>query len=166
TPNPAPLDAPKTFEQQRIAHNIAISRGDAASAAHYLEALLAGADQSHAIAFGSGNTLLGTRVERGSSLVFSVYVRAAGADPREPELVMHSTITERAAGSLVAPDSTRAEVGMPFVFPASRWKSEYVYSSLTEVIRRIGKERWTGSFRTRESGGTRTSPEFELLRLE
>jgi hypothetical protein len=165
-PNPAPISPPKTFEQQRIAHNIAVSRGDTASAARFLEALLAGADQSHAVSFGSGNTLLGTRLERGGSLVLSVYVRAAGADPREPELVMHSMVSEAPLGSLVDRDTARAEVGMPFMFPASRWKSGYLYSSVTEIIRRIGKERWTGSFRTHESGRTRTSPEFELLRLE
>ena len=95
--------------------------------------------------------------------MFSVYVRAAGADAREPELVMHSRITESAAGSLVERDAALAEVGMPFTIPAGRWKSGYVYSSVTEIIRRIGKERWTGRFRGRDGAG---SPEFELLRLE
>ncbi|MEI9952364.1 MAG: glycosyltransferase family 39 protein [Pseudomonadota bacterium] len=166
TPNPAPSAQPRTFEQLRIAHNIAVSRADAASAAHWLQALLVGCDQSHALGFGSGNTLLATRLERGSSLVFSVYVRAAGADPREPELTMHSTISESPAGSLVNRDATPSEVGMPFAIPASRWKSGYVYSSITEIIRRIGKERWSGSFRTHDADGVQAWPEFELLRLE
>jgi len=166
SPNPAPAAPPKTFEERRIAHNIAVSRGDAASAAHFREALLAGCDRSHALEFGSGNTLLGTRLERGSSLVFSVYVRAAGADPREPELVMHSRVSDAPAGSLVERDHTLAEVGMPFAIPAGRWKSGYIYSSVTEVIRRIGKERWTASFRSHDLQGTQSSPEFELLQLE
>jgi len=166
TPNPVPAAPPKTFEQRRIAHNIAISRGDAASAAEHLEALLAGADRSHALDFGSGNSLLGTRLERGSSLVFSVYVRAAGADPSDPELSMHSTVTESPRTSLIDRDAALAEVGMPFTIPASRWKSGYVYSSVTEVIRRIGKERWTATFRTRNTGGLQSTPEFPVLELE
>ena len=166
TPNPAPSELPHGFEQLRIAHNIAISRADAAGATRFLEALLSGCDRSHATSFGSGNALLGTRLERGSSLVFSVYVQAAGADPREPELTMHSRVTASPSGSLVDPDATLAEVGMPFVIPSNRWKSGYVYASVTEIIRRIGSERWYGAFRTHDVGGARTSPEFELLRLE
>jgi hypothetical protein len=166
TPNPAPNGPPKTFEQVRIAHNIALARGDVAAAGHWLQMLLAGTDQSHTRDFGSGNTLLGTRLEHESSLVLSVYVRAAGADPTEPELALHSRIVEVPRASLVDRDAAFAEVGMPFAIPASRWRSGYVYSSLTEIIRRLGKERWTGRFRTRHSAGALSSPEFELLRLE
>ena len=150
----------------RIAHNIAISRADPPSAAHWLSALLAACDRSHTLGFGSGNTLLGTRLERASSLVFTIYVLAAGADPGEPELVMHSRVSAAPAGSLVERDRALADVGMPFAIPASRWKSQYVYSSVTEIIRRIGTEHWYAKFRTHELDGDQTSPEFELLRLE
>ncbi|HEY0466767.1 MAG TPA: glycosyltransferase family 39 protein [Polyangiaceae bacterium] len=166
SPNPAPSEPPKTFEDLRIAHNIAVSRGDRAGAATLQSELLAGCDRSHALGFGSGNTLLGTRLERGTSLVFSVYVRAAGADPREPELTMHSSVSAPPAGSLVERDLTLAEVGMPFAIPANRWRSDYIYSSITEVIRRIGKERWDATFRTHDAAITQSSPEIELLRLE
>jgi hypothetical protein len=98
--------------------------------------------------------------------VFSIYVRAAGADPREPELTMRSIVVEPPAGSLVDRDAARAEVGMPFAIPPNRWKSGYVYSSVTEIIRRLGKERWTGTFRTHDGATPLLSPEFELLRLE
>jgi hypothetical protein len=166
SPNPAPSVLPQSFEEQRIAHNIAVSRADTPSAAHWRAALLAGCDRSHALGFGSGNTLLGTRLERSTSLVFSVYVHAAGADPREPELVMHSQVGSAPAGSFVDRDTTLAEVGMPFAIPPSRWKSGYIYSSVTEVIRRIGSERWTASFRTHDLGGPSLTPEVELLHLE
>ena len=176
SPNPPPSATPKTFEQLRIAHNIAVSRADAVSAAHFLQALLAGCDHSRSLGFGSGNTLLGTRLERGSSLVFSVYVHAAGADPREPELTMRSQVIASPAASLVDRDTTLAEVGMPFTIPASRWKSGYVYSSVTEIIRRIGEERWAGRFRTHDvptgdalvgapGRGSETAADVELLRL-
>jgi len=167
TPNPLPTAAPKTSEQLRIAHNIAVSRGDRSRAEQLLKTLLADADRSHALLhFGSDNVLLGTRLERGTSLLFSVYVLAAGADPREPELSLHSRVMAAPRGSFVDRDAVSADVGVPFSIPAGRWKSGYVYSSISEIIRRIGSERWSGSFRTRESDGVRTSAEIELLRLE
>jgi len=166
TPNLPPSEPPRTSEQRRIAHNIAVSRGDTPGATRLLEALLGDADRSAARGFGSDNTLLGTRLEHGTSLVFSVYVRAAGPDPREPELSLHSRVTAAPGGSLVDRDLARAEVGVPFTIPANRWKAGYVYSAVSEIIRRIGSERWSAAVRTREADGIRTSAEFELLQLE
>jgi len=166
TPNPAPTELPKTFEQTRIAHNIAVAGGDVAAAGKWMQRLLEGTDRSHALDFGSGNTLLATRLEHGASLVFSIYVRAAGADPTEPELALHSRIIEAPKASLVDRDTALAEVGMPFAIPANRWKSGFIYASVTEIIRRLGKEHWTGRFRTRDNARTLSSPEFELLSLE
>ena len=166
SPNEPPSTPPRTFEELRIAHNIAVSRGDSATAAQRLEAMLEGAERRQ-IQFDDGNTLFGTRLERGASLVFSVYFRAAGADLSEPELVMHSTVTRARSDSSVAKDETIAEVGMPFGIPASRWKAGYVYASITEIIRRIGSERWSGNFHAaRQAGVQRASASFELLRLD
>ena len=166
SPNPPPRAPPQTFEELRIAHNIAVSRADTARAAQLLQALLAGCDRRHPTRFGSDNTLLGTRLERGTSLVFSVYVQAAGADPSAPELVMHSIVSEPAKASLVDPDATLAEVGMPFAIPATRWKTDYVYASVTEIIRRIGRERWSARFRSQTGEGAPASPAFEILDLQ
>ena len=52
--------------------------------------------------------------------MFSVYFRAAGPDPDEPYLAMHSSLDAAPASSLVARDMTVAEVGMPFVIPNTK----------------------------------------------
>lgn len=161
SPNPPPGEPPRTFEQMRIAHNIALAQDDAASAQRWLAALLAGTDRSHATTFEDGNELLATRLEPGASLVFSVYFRSAGPDPIEPELLMTSLISEPARASLVGPDDKRADVGMPFSIPTNRWKRGYLYSSVSEVIRRIGGERWFASFRSPRA----YADEIEILRL-
>lgn len=167
TPNEPPREPPRSFEQVRIAHNIAVSRADEPARARWLSALLAGVDGSAAQTFAGGAALLGSRVERGTSLLSSVYLRASGPDRDEPQLFLRSTITEGPRPSLVAKDEVLAEVGMPFVIPPSAWKPGYVYSAITEVIRRIGKERWRGTFRaTRGAHSFAASPEFELLRLD
>jgi hypothetical protein len=166
TPNDPPSAPPANFEQVRIAHNIAVARGDSAAAERWLAQLLAGSDRTHATAFSDGNALLGTRLERGASLVFSAYFRASGPDPGEPDLVLHSSLIAAPSSSLVPRDAVVADVGMPFVIPASRWKPGYVYASMTEVIPRIGRERWYGAFRPARARASDAAPEFEILRLE
>jgi hypothetical protein len=166
SPNPPPTIEPETPEQLRVMHNIAVSSGDSAAAAKLLEALLAGADTTHAVDFDDGDSLLGIRLERGASLVLSVYFRAAAPDPSEPVLTLRSLVERAPAASLVARDEVLAEVGMPFAIPARRWKAGYVYASITEVIGRIGAERWYGTFRAAHAAGGSESPVFDLLRLE
>jgi hypothetical protein len=165
TPNDPPSTPPANFEQLRVAHNIAAARGDSAAAERWLGQLLTGCDRSHATTFSDGDALLGTRLERGASLVLSVYFRASGPDPSEPDLVLHSSLVSAPAGSLVPRDTAVADVGMPFAIPASRWKAGYVYASITEVIRRIGSERWYGTFRSARARSLDASPELEILRL-
>jgi hypothetical protein len=164
SPNEPPAALPATFEEIRIAHNIAVSRGDVAGAARWLNALLAGNARGPRQIFEDGDELLGSRLERGTSLVYSVYFRAAGPDPREPELTMHSVIEAAPAGSLVAKDSTIAEVGVPFAIPASRWKRGYVYASVTEIIKRIGRERWYGTFQSARASGA--SATIDLVQFD
>ncbi len=167
SPNDPPAVDPVTFEELRIAHNIAVSRGDVASERRWLGALLADADRGAQHLFGDGDELLGSRLEHGSSYIYSVYFLAGGPDPGEPELVMHSVVEAAPRGSLVPKDSTVADVGMPFAIPASRWKRGYVYASITEIIKRIGREHWYGAFQpTREVGASPPPAKLELLRFD
>jgi hypothetical protein len=166
TPNEPPKVAPHTFEEKRIAHNIALSRGDSAGADHWLEELVRGRPPGPTSqhVFEDGNELVGSRLEVESSFVYSLYFRAAGPDPSEPELVLHSVVEAAPAGSLVPKDTAVADVGMPFAIPPSRWKRGYVYASITEIIRRIGRERWYGTFRPPRAG--RHEPDLDLLYLQ
>ena len=166
-PNEAPTATPVGFEDLRIAHNIAVSQGDSAAAERFRGALLAGCAVGARRSFSDGNELVGTRLERDGSIVFSVYFRAAGPDASEPELAMHSLVEASPSGSLVGKDRTVADVGVPFVIPPSRWKHGYLYASITEIIKRIGRERWYGTFRpAREAGSDDAAATIELLRLE
>ncbi|HEX7451774.1 MAG TPA: glycosyltransferase family 39 protein, partial [Polyangiaceae bacterium] len=57
TPNDPPSAPPANFEQLRVAHNIAVARGDSATAEHWLAELLTGCDRSHATTFSDGDAL-------------------------------------------------------------------------------------------------------------
>ncbi len=166
-PNEPPSAKPQGFEALRVAHNIAVSRGDEAGAAKYREQLLSGILRGPSADFDNGDAFLGSRLEEDGSLVLSAYFSAAGPDPSEPELLVHSTLQSGAFASLVAKDPLSADVAMPFTIPASRWKRGYIYSSVTEVIRRIGDEVWKATFRpAREAALLVPAREFELVYLE
>ena len=162
-PNEAPTAPPRGYEQLRIAHNIAISRGDAGAAAGYREQTLRGILRGPTADFDDGDRYLGSRLEQDGSTMLTLYFSAAGPDEGEPELRMYSRIEDRAFASLVPPDTLLSEVGMPFAIPASRWKRDYIYSSVTEVIERIGGEIWTATFHaTRGPVVTQPAREFEV----
>jgi len=167
TPNEVPHAAPLGFEQLRIAHNIAWSQGDVATAKKWLDALLVDSDHSVNNHFSDGSELLAARLERGSSLIFSLYFLAGPTDESEPEFAMHSLLLGAPPGSLVDKDLALQDVGMPFEIPSSRWKPGYVYASRTSVLRRLGRERWTGAFRSTKPATTRvSSAELTVLTLD
>ena len=166
TPNEPPKAEPNGFEQLRIAHNIAIARGDELAAARFRAQTLAGISERLGMTFANGDAYLGSRLEHDGSLVATMYFSAAGPDESEPELFVHSTIESGAFASLVPKDRIAAEVAMPFAIPASRWKRGYLYSSVTEVIERIGGEVWRATFHgVHGSPQSQAAPEFEVLFL-
>jgi len=167
TPNEPPSASPHSYEELRIAHNIAVSRGDAALATRYREQALAGILRGPSESFPNGDAYLGSRLEHDGSLVVTIYFSSAGPDETEPELFIRSSIKDRAFASMVPKDTLAAEVGMPFAIPTNRWKRDYIYSSITEVIERIGSEVWMATFRgTRGAGLYQPPTQFEVLSLE
>jgi hypothetical protein len=167
SPNDPPTAGPRGFEELRIAHNIAISRGDSVAAERYREQALHGILRGPGETFPNGDAYLGTRLEHDGSLVATLYFSSAGEDASDPMLFIRSSIKDGAFASLVPKDTLTAEVGMPFAIPTNRWKRGYIYSSITEVIARIGSEVWTATFRsTRGAGLHPPSKPFDVLFLE
>jgi hypothetical protein len=167
TPNPPPARAPDAFEQRRIAHNLAISTGDVALAERLQGELLAAVDQKPARDYSHGIRLLGVRLERGASDVLTVLFRAEGPLAGDPAYTITSFVESAPKGSLVPRDELPWNVGMPFALPASFWRPGFVYSSVTELMRRPGRERYVGAFTgTGAPGAVSGPPETTLLVLE
>ncbi len=146
TPNPPPAAAPASNEALRIAHNVAVSEHDDASAERLLSQLLSGVDRRAARQFSLGVELLGARLERGASLRLTLYFRTNAALPTDTEFKMFSRVTAPPALSLVPADELVWDVGMPFAMPTSLWRPGFVYSTITEILRRPGRERYDGAF--------------------
>jgi hypothetical protein len=145
-PNPEPAVAPKTFEQLRIAHNMAVQRGDVEAQRALRDKLLAGTDRSAATEYTDGTRLLGVRFESDASDVLTVYFESSG--PSSPRFTIRSRVEAKAPGSLVPADALEWEVGLPPTIPHDAWKTGYIYSSITELCPRPGRERFVGSWIT------------------
>lgn len=167
SPNPWTATPPSGFEALRIAHNAAVSHNDPASARSLLARLLHGVDKRAQREYADGTRLLGVRFERGASDVLTVYIQAARS--RNSRFVVRSRVQARAPFSTVPKDDLVWRVGLPPSIPEPLWRPGYVYSSVTEILRRPGREvytgRWESTSRTHSmDAGSDTEP-VTLLEL-
>ena len=144
--NPEPNGVPASDEQLRIAHNLAVARGDGQAAEKLLSKLLTGSNQNLRTLYSDGTELLGVKYEAGASRVLTLYFRAGDAVEPGADFAVHSRVVEQLAWSLVPADWQVREVGLPPALPRKLWKAGFVYSSVTEILKRPGKERFYGSF--------------------
>jgi hypothetical protein len=148
TPNPPPSDSPRTREQLRILHNVAVSQRDDARARALAAELNASLDISVQTEFtgGDGARLLGQSFRRGVSPELSLYFLSAGPLENEFEFTVWSVMERRRLLSLVAPDERRKQSGVPFWISPRLWQKGYVYAEYCDIRRRPGHERYTGQF--------------------
>jgi hypothetical protein len=144
-PNAVPAVPPRV-DERRAAYNAAVASGDSALVASRRAELLAGIDRRAARAFSHGVRLLGVRLEQGASDVLSVYFEASGPLSDDATFNIVSVVEEAPQWSLVPRDELPWNVGMPFALPPSLWRRGFVYESVTELMRRPGRERYVGSF--------------------
>jgi hypothetical protein len=147
-PNDPPATPPRTLEQIRIAHNIAVASGDVGLAARYQQDIVARLDASVEMTEPGGTRLLGELYSPGVEPELSLYFLAA--DPTETDNAFEIlTIVEgRRPLSLVPIDDKTQPVGIPFTLPARLWKKGFIYVSRDPVQHRPGRERFVGFFST------------------
>ncbi|MFZ5895308.1 MAG: ArnT family glycosyltransferase [Myxococcota bacterium] len=142
SPNPLPEHEPVGFEQLRVAHNIAVEQSNFERAAEFRKRLLEGSDQRVFTEYEDGTRLLAARYEPGASDVLSVYFESPGPDDQRFTI---RAITESAPrGSLIPADPLERELGLPTTIPRNAWRRAYLYSSVTEILKRPGRERYVG----------------------
>jgi hypothetical protein len=144
TPNPPPSAEPRTVEELRIAHNIAVSDGNSALAEAYMKRLVSQLDVQVATKLTDGTRLVGERYVRGVSPTLSVYFLASGPAQVDWWLGIQSTITRKSPISIVPPDEQLKQMGRPFSLPARLWKEDYLYVATSEILHRPGVEAFRG----------------------
>lgn len=133
-PAEQPAEAPATFEEQRIAHNMAVARGDVEEAAALERRLeLRGPRQSL-----PGVELLGIRYERP---LLTLAFRASGNIEGRPAI--KSQVIRAPFASTTMADPTIRDVAPPLAIPPSRWREGFIYSQRIAIRKRPGRERFT-----------------------
>jgi hypothetical protein len=142
-----PPNPPTTFEERRIAHNMAVARGDAPDAAALERALTAELGEPHVL-LPDGTELLGARYDRGVEAALTLVFRAGVAQARGRPGI-RSRVIDAAAWSTTMADPTVRDVGPPMVLSPQRWREGFLYSYRVIIRKRPGRERfvlvWQGS---------------------
>jgi hypothetical protein len=164
TPNPAPSVRPTSFEDLRIAYNVAVSEHDARAERLRAE-LFTGVDRSVHQSYTEGVELLGARLERGASTRLTLYFETSEPLASDTMFQIVSSVEAAPRFSFVPRDELTWDVGMPFAIPTTLWRPGFIYSSMTELTRRPGVERYDGAFRGPMAPTPLTPSSAPLLRL-
>lgn len=135
----APVEAPVTLEQKRIAHNIAVAAGDGALASQWMEEIGKALTPVHA-GFDDGSELYGTTYHEGARSLLTLYVLASGPSATDVQLAVRSRVVKGATLSLTIADPTEREVGIPMGLAPQRWKKGFLYSDPVAIRKRPGAE--------------------------
>jgi hypothetical protein len=150
-PADVPDKPPRTLDERRIAHNIAIASGDTARAAELLASIRAELDVLDA-PFDGGSVLVGAKYHEGARSLLTLYVLAAGPTERDVQLTVRSKVVASAGLSTTMADPTEREVGIPLAIAPKRWKQGFLYADPVPIRKRPGHEVYRASFWVRGHG--------------
>ncbi|HLK93293.1 MAG TPA: glycosyltransferase family 39 protein [Polyangia bacterium] len=144
-PAVVPTSPPSTTDELRIAHNVAVERGDAAGAARLREALAARFNLPLAAQFEAGTSLIGAVRRGGARRSITLYF-LAGAMPGDAKFSVHAKVTAppRLSGLPAAPEDL--EIAGPPTWPTSFWRRGHIYSLEVVYRQRPGTEVLRGSW--------------------
>lgn len=151
---PARTDKPPSreeLEEMRIVHNAEVARGDDAAAQEDQAKIVQWLDRSVATNFSEGVDLLGVRVTGGVEPLLEIWFKSKG-DPTlgDASFNVRSSVVARESFSLIPPDPTDREMAFPPTIPTKLWRSGFIYETDVVLNHRIGRERYSGYWRSRD----------------
>ncbi len=146
-----PSEPPRTLEERRVAHNIALASGDRARADELLASIRAELDVKDA-PFDDGSELVGAKYHEGARSLLTLYVRAGGPTESDVQLTVRSKVLAPATLSTTMADPTEREVGLPLPIAPKRWKAGFLYADAVPIRKRPGHEIYRASFWVRGRG--------------
>jgi len=146
TPNPPPTGTPSDLRELRIAHNVAVASGDAATAQRLRERIVRQLDTHVAVSFVGGTKLLGERYLQGVEPKLETIFSCTGPTPDEAQFEIEAQVTEKRPLSWVPADARSKKVGMPFVLPPHLWRAGFLYEDRSSLYHRPGVESFLGRF--------------------
>jgi hypothetical protein len=149
-----PAGEPITIDQMRIAHNMAVDRGDTAAAQGWRARIEAQLDRSVGAPFDQALRLVGVRVTQGVQPRVESWFECGAPIPSEAFFQVRSTVERRASWSLIPPDLTDREMAWPASLPTRLWRAHWLYVAEAVLNHRIGVERYWGYWTSRDVGST------------
>lgn len=168
-PAEVPAVEPQTFDQQRIAYNAAIERGDDAKAMALYNQLKSNWKPIGA-RFEGAVEIVGVRMNSGAHPRLDIVFRAPGALPRSSSMLVRSKVLAPAWFSSTMADPTLREVGQPLAIPVSQFRPGFLYTNPVSIVKRPGKEvfqvSWNGRGRQPLRVAGTNSTTVDVLMLE
>ncbi len=148
-PASPPAGKPGTLDEERVAYNVAVAAGDEAGAARIREHIEGQLNRSTAATFAGGVRLIGTRVTGGVRPRVESWFECT--EPMgDATFAVRSKVEERGAFSLIPPDPIDREMAFAPSLPTKLWKPRFLYMTDAVLNHRIGRERYTGRWQTRD----------------
>lgn len=157
-PNPPPTEPPRTRDQRRIAHNLAVAAGDVGAAREHLAAVLAELRDTTPVDYTNGSRMVGRTLERGVAPKLTLVFVAGEPVTDELQYDVRSVMEADAAWSLVPRDDKEKKHGSFFAIPPRVWKKGHAYFYESELRRRPGRERFYGFWFSRSGGAAPPVP--------
>jgi hypothetical protein len=146
----APAAEPRTLDELRIAHNVAIARGDASGAELLRERIESQIDRTVSVRFDQGMRIIGVRTTHGVRPQLEVWFEAAGPTQGDAVFAIHSMVDRAEPLSLVPPSTAEREMAYATSLPPKVWKRGNLYVVRCALLHRIGFERYFGAWRSRD----------------
>ena len=161
-----PSAAPGTFDEIRIAHNIAIARGDEKTAASLRARLLEKAGHVTDYAFTNDLHLIAEQVDTGSAVVVT-FLWEAGKDFKKFEgyFDVKCKVTAKPPLWMSDTDFLEKDMSPTPIFRPSMYKARFLYAQRFIALHRIGTEECTGSFPGGNPHLVNGAPEVKLFTL-
>jgi hypothetical protein len=137
-----PGGEPRTLDEIRIAHNLAVSRGDEAQAARWRERLLGHLNRAPATRFGDSLRLMGVNVIDGAEPRVESWFEVLAPPSGDYLLGVRSTITARSRWSLIPDDSVDRPMASTSHIATRLWRRGFIYAVETDLNHRIGREEY------------------------
>jgi len=149
-PAVAPTGEPGTLDEVRIAYDVAIASADAPAAARWRARIDEALDRHTATAFTHGLRLLGTRQLGGVEPRVECWFEVGDEVPGDWTFDVRSTLIQRAPLSLIPPETTDRAMAFPTSLATKLWRRGFIYETEIVLNHRIGRERYTGAWRSRD----------------
>ncbi len=161
-----PSAAPGTVEELRIAHNLAVSRGDAGRASALRERVLSKIEGSVNVDFTDDVHLIGVHVDRGSATVVTMYWETGPAfKPVDSNFLVKCNVVSPPRLWFADTDFFEKDMNPTNPIRPAMWKPGYLYLQRFVAMHRIGEERCYGVFSSPETRPTNGAPTVALFTL-